>query len=137
MTERAVYTENLSRQFGATRAVDGISLEEPKGIVFGFLGPNGSGKTTTIRLLLGLLEPTTVRQAQQIVTFGVLAIAWVPIIALNLASNFLPEGWLTSLLGGVDLVVLILAALGVLLAGSTLLFLAALARFQRARLILD
>jgi ABC-2 type transport system ATP-binding protein len=41
------------------RALDGLSLEVPKGIIFGFLGPNGAGKTTTINLLLGLLEPTT------------------------------------------------------------------------------
>ncbi|MGZ6340462.1 MAG: ABC transporter ATP-binding protein [Candidatus Limnocylindrales bacterium] len=40
------------------RAVDGLDLAVPAGSVFGFLGPNGSGKTTTIRLLLGLLEPT-------------------------------------------------------------------------------
>jgi ABC-2 type transport system ATP-binding protein len=40
------------------RAVDNLSLEIPQGTVFGFLGPNGSGKTTTIRLLLGLIEPT-------------------------------------------------------------------------------
>jgi ABC-2 type transport system ATP-binding protein len=38
--------------------VDGLSLEVPAGIIFGFLGPNGAGKTTTINLLLGLLEPT-------------------------------------------------------------------------------
>jgi ABC-2 type transport system ATP-binding protein len=38
--------------------VDGISLEVPVGAILGFLGPNGSGKTTTIRLLLGLLEPS-------------------------------------------------------------------------------
>ncbi len=58
MTNVAIHTENLSRSFGAVRAVDNLSLTVPKGIVFGFLGPNGSGKTTTIRLLLGLLEPT-------------------------------------------------------------------------------
>ncbi len=58
MDELAIRTDGLARYFGATRAVDGISFEVPKGIVFGFLGPNGSGKTTTIRLLLGLLEPT-------------------------------------------------------------------------------
>jgi ABC-2 type transport system ATP-binding protein len=51
----------LARHFDTVRAVDGISLEVPAGIVFGFLGPNGSGKTTTIRLLLGLLEPTSGR----------------------------------------------------------------------------
>lgn len=53
----AVQTENLSRNFGTLKAVDRISLEVPRGVVFGFLGPNGSGKTTTIRLLLGLLDP--------------------------------------------------------------------------------
>ena len=58
MDETAIRTYDLTRHFGATRAVDGISFEVPRGIVFGFLGPNGSGKTTTIRLLLGLLEPT-------------------------------------------------------------------------------
>lgn len=56
--EIAICLENLSRDFGTVRAVDNLSLEVPRGIVFGFLGPNGSGKTTTIRLLLGLLEPT-------------------------------------------------------------------------------
>jgi ABC-2 type transport system ATP-binding protein len=58
MTETAIHTEKLSRDFGSIRAVDNLSLEVPAGIVFGFLGPNGSGKTTTISLLLGLLEPT-------------------------------------------------------------------------------
>ncbi len=53
-----IHTENLTRDFKSVRAVDGLSLDIPAGIVFGFLGPNGSGKTTTIRLLLGLLEPT-------------------------------------------------------------------------------
>lgn len=58
MTEMAIRTDNLVRCFGAIHAIDGVSLDVPKGILFGFLGPNGSGKTTTIRLLLGLLEPT-------------------------------------------------------------------------------
>ena len=43
---------------GATVAVDGLDLSVPAGGVFGFLGPNGSGKTTTIRCLLGLVRPT-------------------------------------------------------------------------------
>ncbi|HNT55502.1 MAG TPA: ABC transporter ATP-binding protein [Anaerolineaceae bacterium] len=59
MTAVAIRTQNLTRTFETVRAVDGISFEVPPGIVFGFLGPNGSGKTTTIRLLLGLLEPTS------------------------------------------------------------------------------
>jgi ABC-2 type transport system ATP-binding protein len=58
MNEYAISTEHLSCHFGAIRAVDDLSLQVPRGIVFGFLGPNGSGKTTTIRLLLGLLEPS-------------------------------------------------------------------------------
>ncbi len=58
MNTYAIRTRNLSRHFGALRAVDDLSLEIAPGTVFGFLGPNGAGKTTTIRLLLGLLEPT-------------------------------------------------------------------------------
>lgn len=53
-----IRTEQLSRSFGRVQAVHELSLEVPAGIVFGFLGPNGSGKTTTIQLLLGLLEPS-------------------------------------------------------------------------------
>jgi ABC-2 type transport system ATP-binding protein len=45
----------LTRRFGSHTAVDDVSLEVPRGAVYGFLGPNGSGKTTTIRLLLGLM----------------------------------------------------------------------------------
>jgi len=57
MSKIAIRAEKLTRDFGQIRAVDDLSLEIPAGIVFGFLGPNGSGKTTTIRLLLGLLDP--------------------------------------------------------------------------------
>jgi ABC-2 type transport system ATP-binding protein len=65
MTELAIRTENLTRDFGEVRAVDNLSLEVPSGIIFGFLGPNGAGKTTTIRLLLGLMEPTDGRVVVQ------------------------------------------------------------------------
>lgn len=58
MSEYAVKTTNLTRDFANIRAVDQLSIEVPAGTVFGFLGPNGAGKTTTIRLLLGLLEPS-------------------------------------------------------------------------------
>ena len=57
----ALRTDRLTRDFGTLRALDGLDIEVPAGIVFGFLGPNGSGKTTTIRLLLGLIEPTSGR----------------------------------------------------------------------------
>ena len=52
----AIQTKQLTRSFGSLKAVDRLTLEIPRGTVFGFLGPNGSGKTTTIRLLLGLLD---------------------------------------------------------------------------------
>lgn len=61
MADHAIVIENLTRDFGAVRAVDDLVLAVPSGIIFGFLGPNGAGKTTTIRLLLGLLEPTSGR----------------------------------------------------------------------------
>jgi ABC-2 type transport system ATP-binding protein len=48
----------LTKQFRRQTAVDRIDLEVPGGAVYGFLGPNGSGKTTTIRMLLGLISPT-------------------------------------------------------------------------------
>jgi ABC-2 type transport system ATP-binding protein len=54
----ALYAENLTKQFDALTAVDGLVLEVEAGKIFGFLGPNGAGKTTTIRLALGLVEPT-------------------------------------------------------------------------------
>jgi ABC-2 type transport system ATP-binding protein len=54
-----IETHDLTRDFATVRAVDSLTLDVPSGVVFGFLGPNGSGKTTTIRLLMGLLEPTS------------------------------------------------------------------------------
>ena len=58
-TETApVVTSGLTKQFRRQIAVDRIDLEVPGGAVYGFLGPNGSGKTTTIRMLLGLISPT-------------------------------------------------------------------------------
>jgi ABC-2 type transport system ATP-binding protein len=54
----AIRTENLSKSFGQTKALVSLDLEVPEGEVIGYLGPNGSGKTTTIRLLLGLIRAT-------------------------------------------------------------------------------
>ena len=54
----AVATIGLTKRFGSQLAVSGINLAVPRGSVYGFLGPNGSGKTTTIRMLLGLIQPT-------------------------------------------------------------------------------
>lgn len=59
MSEQSVIsTKGLTRYFGAKRAVYELDLEVPKGSVFAFVGRNGSGKSTTIRMLLGLLTPT-------------------------------------------------------------------------------
>lgn len=55
----AIETVGLVKAFGDQKAVSSVSLSVPSGSVFGFLGPNGSGKTTTIRLLLGLAEATS------------------------------------------------------------------------------
>ncbi|MFI7699934.1 ATP-binding cassette domain-containing protein [Nonomuraea sp. NPDC049480] len=55
----AIVTHGLTKRFrGGQIAVDALDLAVPRGAVFGFLGPNGSGKTTTIRMLLGLVTPT-------------------------------------------------------------------------------
>ncbi len=58
MTESVIVVENLTRRFGDFVAVDHINFEVRAGEVVGYLGPNGSGKTTTIRMLLGLLKPS-------------------------------------------------------------------------------
>nr|WP_210001776.1 ATP-binding cassette domain-containing protein [Paeniglutamicibacter kerguelensis] len=55
----AIQTFGLGKSFGKRRAVNDLDLEVPHGSVFGFLGPNGSGKTTTIRMLLGLAAPSS------------------------------------------------------------------------------
>ncbi|MBG0740255.1 ATP-binding cassette domain-containing protein [Paeniglutamicibacter antarcticus] len=57
--ELAIETRGLTKTFGHQVAVNGIDLAVPRGAVFGFLGPNGSGKTTTIRMLLGLAAATS------------------------------------------------------------------------------
>ncbi len=57
--ELTIETRGLTKRFGHQMAVDGIDLAVPRGAVFGFLGPNGSGKTTTIRVMLGLAAATS------------------------------------------------------------------------------
>ncbi|WP_434992058.1 ABC transporter ATP-binding protein [Arthrobacter sp. Ld5] len=55
----AIETRGLTKVFGRQKAVNDVDLAVPRGTVFGFLGPNGSGKTTTIRVLLGLAEASS------------------------------------------------------------------------------
>jgi ABC-2 type transport system ATP-binding protein len=67
---RAIVVEHLRRVFGDLVAVEDLTLSVREGEVFGMLGPNGSGKTTTIRMLCGLLEPTS--GSAQVAGFDVL-----------------------------------------------------------------
>jgi len=55
----AIHTADLTKRFGSTVALSGLSMTVPRGEIFGFLGPNGAGKTTSVKLLLGLLRPTS------------------------------------------------------------------------------
>jgi ABC-2 type transport system ATP-binding protein len=57
--ELAIETSGLTKRLGGTPVVNGLDLAVPVGSVYGFVGPNGSGKTTTIRMLLGLVRPST------------------------------------------------------------------------------
>ncbi|MGZ5445624.1 MAG: ABC transporter ATP-binding protein [Thermoanaerobaculia bacterium] len=54
----AITTRALTKVFGATRAVDGLNLTVPQGEIFGIVGPDGAGKTTTLRLLASIMDPT-------------------------------------------------------------------------------
>ncbi len=56
MNSEAVLLENVAKSFGEVEALKGVSFEVPRGEIFGFLGPNGSGKTTTIRILAGFIR---------------------------------------------------------------------------------
>lgn len=56
--DEVVVVRDLAKHFGAVKAVDGVSFDIRRGEIFGILGPNGSGKTTTIRMLCGLMRPS-------------------------------------------------------------------------------
>ena len=58
MSEFAIQATNISKKFGGFTAIDDLTLRIKKGSIYGFLGPNGCGKSTTIRVLTGLLTPT-------------------------------------------------------------------------------
>lgn len=57
-SETAIKTNNLTKEFNNKKVVNNLNIEISKGEIFGFLGPNGSGKTTTIKMLCGLISPT-------------------------------------------------------------------------------
>ena len=59
MSEPVIHTDKLTKRFGDFVAVDALSLTISGGEIFGFLGANGAGKTTAIRMLTGLLAPTS------------------------------------------------------------------------------
>ena len=59
MPQPVLIAENLGKNFGSYRAVEGVSLSIPRGAIYGVLGPNGAGKTTTLRMLLGIIDPDT------------------------------------------------------------------------------
>ena len=59
MSTPAIAVENLSKHYGDIAALDSATFEVPLGTICGFVGPNGSGKTTTIRMLLGLIKPSS------------------------------------------------------------------------------
>ena len=66
----------LSRRFGDLRAVDDVDLSVPSGQIFGFLGPNGARRSTTIRLLLGLIRPTAAATSSSATFAEAQARAW-------------------------------------------------------------
>ena len=59
MMNYAIYTQNLTKNFGKFTAVDNLSLKIPRGCIYGLLGSNGSGKSTTVRMLCGVLPATS------------------------------------------------------------------------------
>jgi ABC-2 type transport system ATP-binding protein len=93
----AIRTEDLTKRYGETVALDGLALTVAPGEAYGFLGPNGAGKTTTIRLLLGLHRPTSGRAN----LFGV--DAWsAPVDAHRRVANVAGEPFLWPSLTGAE-----------------------------------
>lgn len=68
--ERVIDVRGLTKRFGDKTVVDHFDIAVPKGAIYGFLGPNGSGKTTTIRMLCGLLLPDEGRGSVSASTCG-------------------------------------------------------------------
>ncbi len=94
--------EHLSKDFGTTQAVRGLSLHIEKGELFSFLGPNGAGKTTTIKMMVGLLTPTSGS-----IKMGGIDIAKAPKEAKMLIGYVPDSAFLYQHLTGMELMVMI------------------------------
>src|SRR5215471_4208195 len=80
-----IKVQNLTKEFGAKRAVDGVSFSVERGEVLGFLGPNGAGKSTTMRMITGFIPPSAGS-----ITVGGFDVVEQPIPARRLIG-YLPE----------------------------------------------
>ncbi len=85
MTETIIRTERLTRRFGGRTVVDRLDLEVPQGAIYALFGDNGAGKSTTIRMLMGLLPPDGGRAE----IFG--EYCWSAAIALRHRVGYVPE----------------------------------------------
>jgi ABC-2 type transport system ATP-binding protein len=110
MTETVLQTQGLTKYYGSTLAVDHLDLKIPQGCICGFVGRNGAGKTTAIKLMLGLLKPTAgssrllgcdsqqlqpaIRQRIGYVTEGHRLFRWMSIYELEKFQRaFFPKKW--------------------------------------------
>lgn len=110
MTETVLETKGLTKYYGSVLAVDHLDLKIPRGCICGFVGRNGAGKTTAIKLMLGLLQPTTgssqllgcdsaaltpeIRQRIGYVTEGHRLFRWMSIGRLEKFQRaFFPDQW--------------------------------------------
>ena len=116
MSELVIETKGLTKYFGRTLALDHLDLQVKEGSIFGLLGRNGAGKTTAIKMILGLLQPTTgsatvfgcncqyltpaIRQRIGYVTEGHRLHRWMTIGRLEQYQRaFFPGRWDTKLFG--------------------------------------
>lgn len=110
MTETVLQTQGLTKYYGSTLALDHLDLKIPQGCICGFVGRNGAGKTTAIKLMLGLLKPTAgssrllgcdsqelepaIRQRIGYVTEGHRLFRWMSISELQKFQRaFFPKQW--------------------------------------------
>jgi ABC-2 type transport system ATP-binding protein len=76
MAPAAIWALGLTKHFGRVIALDGLDLDVSAAEIFGFLGPKGAGRSTTIRLLLGLIRPTAAAKSSSATFADVQARAW-------------------------------------------------------------